>query len=56
MLKTWKIARKFMEIRTILYQRIQTLIKLVFLFNNRHELFMSLIMSIRDKYFIRKRH
>ena len=33
--------------RTILYQRIQTLIELVFLFNNPHELLMSLIIAER---------
>ena len=57
MLKTWKIARKIYvnQDHSVLAYR-DTDYKLAFLFNNPHELLMSLIMSIRDEYFVRKRH
>ena len=41
-----KLLEKFMYVRTILYQRIQTLIKHVFLFNYPHELLMSVISKL----------
>ena len=41
------MLEKFMLIRTILYQHMQTLIKLVFLINFPHELLMSLIIPFK---------
>ena len=45
--KLRKLRLKFMEIRTILYQYIKTLIKHVFLLNFTHELLMSFRMLIQ---------
>ena len=40
-----------MQIRTILYQYIKTLIKHVFLLNFTHELLMSFVSTLRDSQF-----